>query len=101
MLHPVRPAARSYPCSGTDNYASQITSEAKEFKRHNSELRNSLNAILKTISVIIVPMGMLLSYKQYYIALGNRNQRCSSYYGSSRPRNEIPEGLGAPDQRWR
>ena len=53
---------------GKDNYAAQITSEAKEFKRHNSELRNSLNAILKTISVIIVPMGMLLFYKQYYIA---------------------------------
>lgn len=53
---------------GKDNYASQITNEAKEFKRHNSELRNSLNAILKTISVIIVPMGMLLFYKQYYIA---------------------------------
>ena len=53
---------------GKVNYASQITSEAKEFKRHNSELRNSLNAILKTISVIIVPMGMLLFYKQYYIA---------------------------------
>ena len=53
---------------GKDNYASQITSEAKEFKRHNSELRNSLNAILKTISVIIVPMGLLLFYKQYYIA---------------------------------
>lgn len=53
---------------GKENYASQITSEAKEFKRHNSELRNSLNAILKTISVIIVPMGMLLFYKQYYIA---------------------------------
>ena len=31
-------------------------------------MRNSLNAILKTISVIIVPMGMLLFYKQYYIA---------------------------------
>lgn len=53
---------------GKDNYAAQITSEAKEFKRHNSELRNSLNAILKTISVIIVPMGLLLFYKQYYIA---------------------------------
>lgn len=52
---------------GKDNYASQITSEAKEFKRHNSELRNSLNAILKVISIIIVPLGMLLFYKQYYI----------------------------------
>ncbi|NSE02477.1 cation-translocating P-type ATPase [Blautia wexlerae] len=52
---------------GKDNYASQITSEAKEFKRHNSELRNSLNAILKVISIIIVPIGAMLFYKQYVI----------------------------------
>jgi len=52
---------------GKDNYASQITSEAKEFKRHNSELRNSLNAILKVISIIIVPLGAMLFYKQYMI----------------------------------
>lgn len=52
---------------GKDNYASQITSEAKEFKRHNSELRNSLNAILKAISIIIVPLGAMLFYKQYMI----------------------------------
>ena len=52
---------------GKDNYASRITSEAKEFKRHNSELRNSLNAILKVISIIIVPLGAMLFYKQYYI----------------------------------
>ena len=52
---------------GKDNYSSQITSEAKEFKRHNSELRNSLNAILKVISIIIVPLGAMLFYKQYMI----------------------------------
>lgn len=52
---------------GKDNYASQITSEAKEFKRHNSELRNSLNAILKVIGIIIVPLGIMLFYKQYYM----------------------------------
>lgn len=52
---------------GKENYASQITSEAKEFKRHNSELRNSLNAILKVISIIIVPLGAMLFYKQYMI----------------------------------
>ena len=52
---------------GSDNYASRITSEAKEFKRHNSELRNSLNAILKVISIIIVPLGAMLFYKQYMI----------------------------------
>ena len=53
---------------GKDNYASQITSEAKEFKRHNSELRNSLNVILKVISIIIVPLGLMLFYKQFYLA---------------------------------
>lgn len=52
---------------GKDNYAAKITSEAKEFKRHNSELRNSLNIILKVISIIIVPLGIVLFYKQYQI----------------------------------
>ena len=52
---------------GSDSYASKITSEAKEFRRHNSELRNSLNFILKVISIIIVPIGALLFYKQHYI----------------------------------
>ena len=52
---------------GKENYASKITSEAKEFKRHNSELRNSLNIILKVISIIIVPLGIVLFYKQYQI----------------------------------
>ena len=30
-------------------------------------LRNSLNAILKVISIIIIPLGLLLFYKQFYI----------------------------------
>lgn len=52
---------------GKENYASQITSEAKEFKKHNSELRNALNKILKVISIIILPLGIVLFYKQYQI----------------------------------
>lgn len=52
---------------GRENYAAQITSEAKEYKRHNSELRNSMNAILKVVSIIVVPMGALMFYKQYYL----------------------------------
>ena len=39
----------------------------RNLKRHNSELRNSLNAILKVISIIIVPLGAMLFYKQYMI----------------------------------
>lgn len=41
---------------GKDNYAAQITSEAKEFKRHNSELKNSLNAFWRWSVSIIVPL---------------------------------------------
>ncbi len=51
---------------GKDNYASKITGEAKEFRRHHSELRDSLNKILKVISVIILPLGIALFYKQFY-----------------------------------
>ncbi|MDO5135676.1 MAG: HAD-IC family P-type ATPase [Eubacteriales bacterium] len=76
---------------GKDNYAAQITSEAKEFKRHNSELRNSLNAILKVISIIIVPMGMLLFYKQFYLA-GN-SLRDSVVSMVAAVLGMIPEGL--------
>lgn len=52
---------------GQDNYAAKITSEAKEFKRHNSELRNSINKILKVISIIILPLGIALFYKQFFV----------------------------------
>ncbi|WP_373217676.1 cation-translocating P-type ATPase [Ruminococcus sp. 5_1_39BFAA] len=76
---------------GKDNYASKITSEAKEFKRHNSELRNSLNAILKVISIIIVPLGMLLFYKQYYIV--GDNVKDSVVNTVAAVLGMIPEGL--------
>ena len=76
---------------GSDNYASRITSEAKEFKRHNSELRNSLNAILKVISIIIVPLGAMLFYKQYYF-MGD-NIRDSVVNMVAAVLGMIPEGL--------
>ena len=52
---------------GSDNYASRITREAKEFRQVGSELRSSINAILKVISIIIVPVGALLFYKQFVL----------------------------------
>jgi cation-transporting ATPase E len=76
---------------GKDNYAAKITSEAKEFKKHNSELRNSLNAILKVISIIIVPMGILLFYKQYVIV--GSDLRTSVVSMVAAVLGMIPEGL--------
>ncbi len=76
---------------GKDNYASQITKEAKEFRKHNSELRNSLDRILKVISVIILPLGILLFYKQYVIVGDTfRNSVVSTVAGVL---GMIPEGL--------
>ena len=52
---------------GKDNYMEKITAEAKTFKKHDSQLRNSINKILKVISIIIVPVGGLLFAKQYFL----------------------------------
>lgn len=76
---------------GKDNYASRITSEVKEFKRHNSELRNSLNAILKVISIIIVPLGGMLFYKQFYLVGDNLADSVVSTVAAVL--GMIPEGL--------
>ena len=52
---------------GKDNYASTIMADAKTFKRHKSQLRDSINFIIKTIGIIIIPLGILLFCKQFFI----------------------------------
>lgn len=52
---------------GEENYMQQITKEAKKQKKHNSELNRCLNKILKVISVVILPIGILLFLKQFFI----------------------------------
>lgn len=76
---------------GKENYAAKITGEAKEFKLHNSELRNSLNKILKVISIIIVPLGIALFAKQYFLVSDTfQNSVVSTVAGVL---GMIPEGL--------
>ncbi|MBS5588075.1 MAG: HAD-IC family P-type ATPase [[Clostridium] spiroforme] len=50
---------------GDDNYTNKIANEAKKLKKHDSKLNQSLNMILKYISIIIIPLGLLLFLKQY------------------------------------
>ncbi len=52
---------------GKDNYISKISSEAKYVKEINSVILNTFTKLLKTISVIIIPLGMLLMFIQYRI----------------------------------
>ncbi len=49
---------------GMENYANKISYDAKASKKRTSELRTALNRILKVISIIIVPIGLLLFLKQ-------------------------------------
>lgn len=52
---------------GKDNYAQSIMADAKVFKKHKSQLRDSINFIIKTIGIIIIPLGILLFCKQFFI----------------------------------
>ena len=53
---------------GEDNYASTIMKDAKVFKKHKSQLRDSINYIIKIIGFVIIPMGIALFVKQYFIS---------------------------------
>ncbi len=58
---------------GYDNYTAKISSDTKYIKPISSEIMRSLNKIVKTISVIIVPLGILLFARQLYLS-GNTLQ---------------------------
>lgn len=76
---------------GEDNYMQQITKEAKKFKKHASQLNKSLNQILKIISIIIVPLGLLLFLKQFYI--GDQTFQSAILSTVAAALGMIPEGL--------
>lgn len=42
---------------GKDNYVEQLSSKAKQYKKPNSEIMNSIKLIIKIISFIIVPIA--------------------------------------------
>ena len=50
---------------GKDSYSSKITNEAKYIKKVNSEIMRTLNKVIKVMSIIIVPIGIILFFKQY------------------------------------
>ncbi|MEG0177897.1 MAG: HAD-IC family P-type ATPase, partial [Anaerorhabdus sp.] len=52
---------------GKDNYSSKIIQEAKKYKAISSDLKKSIDTILKIISIIIVPLGVMLFVNQYFV----------------------------------
>ena len=73
-----------------NNYASKITHEAKYIKKVNSEIMNTLKKIIKIISIVIVPLGILLFLKQYNI---DKNITDSIINTVAAIIGMIPEGL--------
>lgn len=52
---------------GNENYANKIAGDAKYLKKPNSQILNSLNMIVKAVGFGIIPVGILLFVKQYFI----------------------------------
>ncbi|MBQ9004671.1 MAG: HAD-IC family P-type ATPase [Eggerthellaceae bacterium] len=51
---------------GAENYAAKISAEAKAQKDINSEIMTSLNGIIKFVSIVIFPVGLLLFGSMYW-----------------------------------
>ncbi len=76
---------------GNDNYTSMISSEAKYIKKVNSEIMNSLNKIIRFVSYIIFPLGLLLFLQQLSIDGNNIQNAVISTVAACV--GMIPEGL--------
>lgn len=53
---------------GADNYASHINDGAKAYKKVSSDIMDSLDAIVKYVSISLVPLGLLLFGKEMLIS---------------------------------
>lgn len=76
---------------GSDNYISKISSEAKYDKKVNSIIMNSFEKILKVLSFVIVPVGILLFINQLMVTDNNIAATVFKTVGALI--GMIPEGL--------
>lgn len=53
---------------GNDNYVATIFNGAKYIKKVKSEIMTTLKKIIKLITIVIFPLGILLYFKQLFIA---------------------------------
>ncbi len=56
---------------GRENFASKITAHAKKYKKPSSQIMDSVNKIIKTVGIAIIPVGIALFIRQYTISGGN------------------------------
>lgn len=76
---------------GKDNYISKISSEAKYVKATNSIIYNSFDKMLKILSILLIPIGILFFINQMFIT--NNDIPNSIMSTVSALIGMIPEGL--------
>lgn len=78
---------------GMENYVSKISSGAKYIKSTNSEILRALRTVIKLMSIIVVPLGVLLFLKQYLLQHNPLDASIVSMVSSMS--GMIPQGLMA------
>lgn len=76
---------------GMENYSNKIVMQAKKFKKHHSHMMSAIQGIIKVVSVIIVPLALLMFYKQYEVLGQEFADSVTATVGSVI--GMIPEGL--------
>lgn len=75
---------------GSNGYAAKLALEAKQEKKQKSELINTLNNIIRILTVVIIPVGGILFYAQFEKHVG----LSAAVLGTSAAMlGMIPEGL--------
>ncbi|GAA4489099.1 cation-translocating P-type ATPase [Rhodococcus olei] len=76
---------------GKDAYAAKLAEEASKFTLVHSELRSGVDKILKVITYMMVPAGVLIIYNQLFVSEQNLGSALNGMVAALVPM--VPEGL--------
>lgn len=76
---------------GRDAYAAKLAAEASKFTLVNSELRNGINTILKVITYLLIPAGLVTIYNQLFSSHESWRAALNGMVAALVPM--VPEGL--------
>ncbi|MFE3289662.1 cation-translocating P-type ATPase [Rhodococcus sp. NPDC059234] len=76
---------------GRDAYAAKLAEEASKFTLVHSELRSGVDKILKFITYLMIPAGLLIIYNQLFISQQNLGSALNGMVAALVPM--VPEGL--------
>ena len=76
---------------GREAYAAKLAEEASKFTLVKSELRSGINAILRFITYLLVPAGLLIIYTQLFTTDADWRESVLRMVGALVPM--VPEGL--------